>query len=204
MRSIILILSLSLLASANFAQESGRDYKLGIKTALNFSSLIGTELQNPAPRFGYTAGAYFRTELNKNWGFQAEVLGNFKGSNFNNGEGEYQSIATFYLDFPLLLAYNIKSEKHQILIGPQVGYLGLSSMYLAKNSKAYINGLGLHPFALDGVLAYQQIGKTVGWQVGAKLGILDINNGLHFENVKPETNTNGSIRSLSFEIGLLF
>ena len=203
MRLFLFILFLGFCTSS-YAQGGDRDYKLGIKTALNFSSFIGTELQNPAPRFGYTAGAYFRTELNKNWGFQAEVLGNFKGSNFNNKDGEYQSIATFYLDFPLQLSYALKKDKHQILFGPQIGYLGLSSMYLAKNSKAHLNGLGLHPFALDGILGYQQIGKTVGWQFAAKLGIIDINNGLHFVDIKPETNTNGSIRSLSFEIGLLF
>ena len=204
MRRILLISFFMLFGIALFAQAQDRDFKLGIKTALNFSSLVGTELQNPAPRFGYTAGAYFRTELNKKWDFQAEVLGNFKGSNFNNRDGEYQSIATFYVDFPLLLGYNIKKDKHQILFGPQIGYLGLSSMYLVRNSKAHLNDLGLRPFALDGTLAYQQVGKTVGWQIGAKLGILDINNGLHFENIQPATNTNGSIRSLSFEIALMF
>jgi hypothetical protein len=190
--------------SASGQTEAGSgDTKLGIKTAINLSTFTGSELTNPRLRFGYSAGAYYRTRINKNLHFQTEFLGNFKGSNFNNDLDEYSRIATFYLDLPLMIGYEL-SDNQLIMIGPQLGYLALSSMYIGSKAKAHINDLALHPFALDGIISYQVNGKIVGFQAGLKLGVFDLNNGLNFEQINPPTGNGGSIRSLSFELGLLF
>lgn len=190
--------------NAQAQTASDKKYKLGIKTAINLSSLQGTELQNPTPRFGYSAGAYFRREVGKKYHFQAELLGNFKGSHFDNGDGEYRSIATFYLDFPLLFAREIGNDNQMIMIGPQVGVLGLSSMYLVRNAKSNTNDVGLKPLAVDACLVYQQVGKVAGWQVGIKYGLLNINDNVFFKDINPPTGNGGTIYSLSFELGLIF
>ncbi len=196
---------ITLFATSAFGQAaSNKNYKLGIKTAINLSSLQGTELKNPSLRFGYSAGAYYRQELSKKYHFQAELLGNFKGSHFKNGDGEYNSIATFYVDFPLLLARELGSEDKMILLGPQIGFLGLSSMYLVRNSKSHTNDVGLRPMAIDACLAYQQVGVVAGWQLGVKYGLLNINKDLFFEDINPPTGNGGTIYSLSLELGLIF
>lgn len=205
MRTLFASVLFCLLSLSSFGQGSGnKDFRLGIKTAINLSSLQGTELQNPRLRFGYSAGAYYRQELNRKYHFQAELLGNFKGSHFANGDGEYQSIATFYVDFPLLLARELGDEKHLLMVGPQVGLLGLSSMYVVRNAKSTTNDVGLKPWALDLCLAYQQVGTVAGWQLAVKYGLLNVNDKLEFEDINPPTGTGGSIYSLSFELGLIF
>ena len=204
-RRVVLIVILS--SALNLcAQETSKpaSYKLGIKTAINLSTLLGTELENPTPRFGYTAGAYVYAAINKKWQFQTELLANFKGSNFNNDLEDYTKISTFCLDMPLLLGYKFNDGKNVVLLGPQASYLSLSSMYIGSNAKAYVNDIGLKPFGIDACAIYQVNGKVVGFQMGAKLGILNMNNGVNFENINPPTGKDGTIQSLSFEIGMLF
>lgn len=189
-----------------FGQNENDKYKAGIKTAINLSTYGGTELENPRPRFGYSAGAYVRLPLKNKFHFQAEIIGNFKGSNFGNNRdsNEYSKISTFYIDMPLLLGYDLDNEGQMLLIGPQVGALGLSSVYVGNAAKATESDLGLSPLAVDGCLMYQKNGKVASFQTGLKIGLHNINRWIRFEDVNPPTGKGGIIRSVSFEIGFLF
>lgn len=204
-RTIVLIIILSSALHLS-AQETSKpaSYKLGIKTAVNLSTLLGSEFENPTPRFGYTAGAYVYTAINKKWQFQTELLANFKGSNFKNDLEDYTKISTFCIDMPVMLGYRLNEGRNAVLFGPQFSYLSLSSMYIGSNAKAYINDIGLDPFGLDACVMYQVNGKVVGFQMGVKLGLLNINNGVNFENINPPTGKGGTIKPFSFEIGMLF
>lgn len=188
------------------AQGVSDKYKAGIKTAINLSTFVGTELQNPRPRFGYSAGAYLRLPLKGDWSFQAELLGNFKGSNFanNTDSNEYSKISTFYIDMPLMLGYNLDDDGQMLLFGPQVGALGLASVYIGNSAKAEEQELSLSPLAVDACLMYQKVNEIAGFQIGAKLGLHSINRWLEFEGINPPTGNAGTIRSLSFEIGFIF
>lgn len=190
------------LACFGFAQDETQN-KLGIKTNINLSTLLGTELENPRPKFGYTAGAYFQYYISSKAGIYTEFVGNFKGSRFNNGVGEYNKIALFYLDFPVMYEYKL-NEKNAILGGLNSSFLAMSSMFLDGQRKAESNQIALKPFDWGPAFYYHVYGKTIGLQVGMKLGLTNANNGVNFENITPSTGNGGSIQNLSFEVGMLF
>jgi len=183
--------------------KDNSELKLGIKTSINISSLLGTEFQNPRPKFGYTAGAYLNAPINKKWSLQSEVLGSFRGSSFNNGDTGYSKIALFYVDAMVAPTYRL--EKNSISIGPYLSYLGLGSIYIGDKKKSEdIEEFGLKPLDF-GVAGYYTIhGPVVGFQFGAKVGLSNVNNGVNFDGIFPKTGTGGSIKNLSFEIGMLF
>ena len=56
MRLFCFIPLLFLLTTVTAQQKAEFPHKVGIKTNINISTLIGSELQNPRPKFGYTAG----------------------------------------------------------------------------------------------------------------------------------------------------
>lgn len=206
MRPLFSILLIASLLTVN-AQETPtpKTYKLGIKTGVNFSMLLGTEFKNPTPRFGYTAGAYWSKAFKRDkYLLQIELLANFKGSNFANPVGQYQSIPVFALDLPLMYGPTFK-KKHSLLFGPQFGYMALSSMFLNKaQGKAFDNNVGFTRYLLDGVVMYQYQAGVVGYQCGFKYSILDMNDNVEFVDIFPATGTGGSVRSLSFEAALIF
>ena len=197
---------LLLLGSAVYGQvESTSDNKIGIKTSINLSTIRGTELENPRLKFGYTAGAYYQHFLNKKWNLYTEFVGNFKGSNFKNDIDEYRRISLFYVDIPLMLMYHLDDEKKQsVLLGPYASYLGLSSLYVGSQRKAELSNIALKPMDF-GVAGYYHLnGKFTTLQVGVKFGLYNINNGINFDDIKPETGKNGTISNVGIEIGMLF
>jgi len=188
------------------AQEADRSaYKLGIKTSINISSILGTEFENPRPKFGYTAGVYFKIPgITKNWSLHTEALGSFRGSNFSNGDTGYSRISLFYVDVAALPQYAFQEGKKSISFGPYFSYLGLSSLYIGEKKKAELNNLDLDTFD-GGFASYFTIrGPVASFQVGAKLGLKNVNNGVNFDNYYPRTGKDGIIRNLSLEIGVLF
>jgi hypothetical protein len=185
--------------------EESTNGRLGIKTSIHASLLTGTELQNERPKFGYTAGAFYQYAINNKLGLHSEIVASFKGSNFKNDITDYSKVALFYLDVPILLSYKSGADaKNQLAFGPYTSYLGLSSLYVGSQKKAEINDLDLKPIDFGTALYYHKINKVTIFQVGVKIGLLNINNGLYIENITPPTGNNGSIRNLSFEIGYLF
>lgn len=199
---LVFILSIGLLGS--FAQSGANtNHKLGIKTSFNLSMLLGDELENPRPKYGYTAGAYYHFNYEKKWSLYTEFTGSFRGSRFSNGDTGYSKIALFYLDLAAMPAYKI-DDKRKISFGPYVSYLGLSSVFKGEQKKAYLNDIGIGP--LDaGLGAYYTIqGPIVGFQVGGKIGLVNANQEVNFVDLSPATGTNGFIRNFSLEIGMIF
>ncbi|MBR9861757.1 PorT family protein [bacterium] len=196
-----------LLSTPAFAQlyDPGSKIKFGVKTGLNFSSYFGNEFQNPRPRFGYTAGIYFRTKLSDNTHFHTELLGNYKGSNFKNeGANEYVKISSFHLDLPTYLVLAFKDNKHNVMFGPQFSRHLISSMYISGQSTAYADSVNFKPFSIDFGVAYQHNSKVVSTQFGVKMGITDQNGGVFFEDINPPTGKGGVIRLFSVEMALIF
>ncbi|MDG2454617.1 MAG: outer membrane beta-barrel protein [Bacteroidia bacterium] len=203
MRILVLaILSLGVLST--FAQGAKTNsHKLGIKTSINISTLLGNELQNPRPKFGYTAGVYYHINQEKAWSLYTEYAASFRGSRFSNGDTGYSKIALFYLDFAAMPAYRL-DNKQTLSFGPYLSYLGLSSVFKGEQQKAYLNDIGMRP--LDtGIAAYYTIqGTVVGFQIGGKLGLANANKDISFEDLKPAKGSGEAIRSLSLELGMIF
>ncbi|MEN8732168.1 MAG: outer membrane beta-barrel protein [Bacteroidia bacterium] len=201
MREILVILTM-VMSCACYAQSSNGN-KLGIKTSINLSTLLGDEFQNPRPKYGYTAGAFYQINPQKKWSMYTELVGSFRGSRFSNGDTGYSKVALFYMDVAAMPSYKI-DEKKKVSLGPYLSYLALSSMFKGAQQKAFLNDIGVRPIDLGLAAYYSTQGPIVGFQVGAKLGLLDANNGVNFTDVLPPTGTGGFIRNLSLEIGMLF
>jgi hypothetical protein len=184
-------------------KKEGPELDLGIKTSINVSSILGSEFKNARPKFGYTAGVYLITPLKKKWSLHSEALGSFRGSSFNNGDTGYSKIALFYVDALIAPTYTL--EKNSISIGPYLSYFALGSIYIGAKKKAEdIEEFGMKPLDF-GLAGYYTInGPIIGFQFGAKVGLSNINNGVNFDGIFPETGNGGTIRNLSFEIGMLF
>lgn len=205
MRLALILVCFLIFGQLNAQQADRSTYKLGIKTSINISSLLGTEFENARPKFGYTAGVYFETpDFKKNWSLHTEALGSFRGSNFANGDTGYSQIALFYIDIAALPQYDFQEGKKSISFGPYLSYLGLSSLYIGEKKKAELNNLDLDPFDAGFVTYLTMHGPVASFQVGAKLGLKDVNNEINFDTYYPRTGKNGIIRNLSLEIGVLF
>lgn len=205
MRYTLVAISI-LLTLASIGQTSpSSDHKLGIKTSINFSSLLGNELTNPRPKFGYVAGPYYHYKPKNKWSFYTEILGDFRGSNFNNQDTGYARIALSYITLSLMPTYAIEETNKSISLGPYISYLGLASLYIGEQRKPNLSdNLGFSDIDL-GIAAYFTIkGKNVSFQTGPKIGLLDVNRDVNFDGVSPKTGTGGIIRNISLEIGMLF
>jgi hypothetical protein len=204
MRLLFVFACILIIQFGLFAQSSNiSNNKLGVKTSFNLSSMVGTALKNPRAKFGYTAGTYFISNTKKKTSIYSEIMGNFKGSNFSNGDLGYSKIALFYVDVSLLPLFRLKNE-HSVCIGPTVSYLGLSSLYIGEKRKSEIDELSLKPWEYSIALYYQIPKSIVSFQFGSKIGIRNINNNLILDNISPTINSNGTIQNISFEIGMLF
>ena len=201
---LILIINLSLYSAVSAQDAVSDNHKLGIKTSINISTLVGYELQNPRPKFGYTAGAYHIYNQQKAWSLFSELAASFRGSKFSNGDTGYSEISLFYLDVAVMPRYTFKGSNHSISSGPYASYLALSSLYLGATQKPKTSDLNFSPYDAGLATFYHLKGTAVGLQVGAKLSLTNANDGVNFIGVFPTTGTGGIIRNLSFEIGLLF
>jgi hypothetical protein len=204
MRYCLILIILCFCSTLRAQQDVSANHKLGIKTSVNISAIVGDELQNPRPKFGYTAGAYHIYKPQESWSLYSEITASFRGSKFSNGDTGYSRISLFYLDLAVMPRYTIKKSKHSISAGPYASYLALSSLYLGVTQKPETSELNFRPYEIGLALFYHLKGTAVSFQVGPKLSLTNSNNGVNFIGAFPATGTGGAIRSVSIEIGLLF
>ncbi len=203
LKQYILFFALVAIQAASHAQAPSKHH-LGLKTSINFSSLLGDELQNPRPKFGYTAGPYAIINMDKKLDIYTEFVGNFKGARFSNGDTGYSRIALFYMDFVAMPIYNFNEDKNAIAFGPYASYLALSSLYIGDKKKAELNDIGFRSWDA-GICAYLHIkGKYSSFQVGTKVSFLNANKDVNFVGYFPKTGNGGVVRNVSLEIGMLF
>lgn len=180
------------------------ELKVGVKLGSGVSTLLGNELQNPTLRYMLSGGAYLRYRFNKHWSIQPEANITFRGSNFNNtAPGEYESIVMYCIDVPLLLMYGLNQKNTQnIVVGAQFSTILNSSIYLANALIAEPTSPSLNKNDLMLVLGSQFHTPFVGFQLVAKYGLININNGL-LPNIKPP-NSGKDIHQFVVEINFLF
>jgi len=181
-------------------------YKLGIKLGCQLSTLIGEENSNNTSNFGLNGGVFIRRKFkSEKWGYQIELNGSFRGSNFTPKDNEYSAIRLFYLDMPLLCFINLtKDENHKILFGPQISYLLTSSIYKGTFLDRYDSIPNIKKVDLLACVGYHFRLGHVSFQTMLKYGFMSINdkNGL-LQGIKP-TNTGKSMNNFIFELNFLF
>lgn len=178
-------------------------HEYGIRFGLSTSTMLGGELDNPRPLIGLNGAAYYRYKYRPKAAIQVEGGFSMRGSTFANNTGEYSSITMYYIDVPLLWvrSLNQKGTNH-LLLGAQYSYMINPDIYLNGKSIPESETPKLKKSDVMAVAGAQFYLGFVGFQLVAKYGLIDINNGL-ISGLKPALK-NKDIHNCTFEINFLF
>ncbi len=207
------------------AQESTNDWSnLGLKMGIGAYSFYGDELKNPRPMFGYVAGLYYHSPLEKGrFHLQAGLDIRFRGGNFANArEGDtaigtaYTKISLVSLDLPvqLLISTNLEKQREALFVtlGAQASYLLRSVLYVGPdqiplNQSVYMqtwDNLPLKPIELLLSVGVQQRFVTVGYAISLNMGITNLNDNFLIQGISPASGNGLGIGTWSLEASLLF
>lgn len=157
------------------------------------------------------------TNRRLNWQTGAGIR--FRGGNFANGDSgntAYTRIGLISTDLPLLLNYRLGRPGHGYYKCLQFGVVGsffLKSIVYQGYDKIpaqrenYLKtwkNLPLKPYDLQAVIGYQKRGQIVGWQMGFKLGIMNINQNFYLKDMIPVTGTGKKIATWNLDFSFLF
>jgi hypothetical protein len=177
--------------------------KAGIKFGTGVSTLLGNELSNPRPSYMISGGAYLRYRFKKHWFVQPEANIAFKGSNFNNGTLQYESLRMYYVDVPVLLMRGLNEQNtSNVFAGLQYSRVLNASIYLKDEPLPESSSPAIKNDDLAAVAGAQFHTPFVGFQIAVKYGLIDINNGI-LPNLNPP-NTGKDIHHFVVEFNLLF
>jgi len=207
------------------AQESTNDWSnLGLKMGIGAYSFYGDELKNPRPMFGYVAGLYYHSPLEKGrFHLQTGLDLRFRGGNFANArEGDtaigtaYTKISLVSLDLPvqLLISTNLEKQREALFVtlGAQASYLLRSVLYVGPdqiplNQSVYMqtwDNLPLKPIELLLSVGVQQRFVTVGYAISLNMGITNLNDNFLIQGISPASGNGLGIGTWSLEASLLF
>lgn len=207
------------------AQESTNDWSnLGLKMGIGAYSFYGDELKNPRPMFGYVAGLYYHSPLEKGrFHLQTGLDIRFRGGNFANArEGDtaigtaYTKISLVSLDLPvqLLISTNLEKQREALFVtlGAQASYLLRSVLYVGPdqiplNQSVYMqtwDNLPLKPIELLLSVGVQQRFVTVGYAISLNMGITNLNDNFLVQGISPASGNGLGIGTWSLEASLLF
>ena len=177
--------------------------KVGIKFGTGATMMLGEELQNPRLSYMISGGAYLRYRFAKHLSLQPELNISFRGSNFANGNNQYSKIVMYYIDLPVLFMYGFNEKNtSNLLAGFQYCRLLNSSLYLTNEPTPVSSAPKFKNNDLMAVLGAQFHTPFIGFQLAAKYGLIDLNNGL-LPNLNP-TNTGKDIHQFVVELNVLF
>lgn len=226
MRKVILtIVALVSMLGNSQAQDANNDWSnLGLKMGVGAYSFYGDELKNPQPMFGYVAGLFYHSPLEKGrFHVQTGLDLRFRGGNFANGGSTDTAINTAYtkislvsLDVPLQLLISTNLDKQRealfVTLGANASYLMRSVLYVGPNKiplnqSVYMqtwDNLPLNPVELMLSVGVQQRFVTVGYAVSLNVGITNLNDNFQIQGINPATGNGGKIATWSLEASLLF
>jgi hypothetical protein len=179
-------------------------YKFGIKIGGQFSTIVGAENENNTLRFGVNGGLYMRKKFkNEKWGYQIELNGSLRGSNYNSTKDDYSALRLVYVDLPTYLFVNLTKDQNQkVLVGPQFSYLLSSSLYKGTSNLAYNQEPSLVNHDILACAGYQIRLGHVSIQSVFKFGFVNINDGL-LPEATPK-NKGQNMNNILLEVNLLF
>lgn len=179
------------------------DKKFGVKLGTGLSTMLGGELNNPRPKFGLNGSLYYRHKYTPKAAVQAELAFSVNGSNFANNVGEYETIQAYYLGAPIMWVRSIneKNTSH-IIVGLQYARLLNASLYVNPNLLPESQQPKLKKDDLMILAGTQFYAGFVGFQLVAKYGLVNINNGL-ISGLNPPLK-NKDIHNFALEVNFLF
>jgi hypothetical protein len=205
-------------------QELVEDFKrqnYGLRMGAGVYTMLGSELKNPRPLFGYAGGFFAQKKISRtapHW-IYTELSARFAGANFANFEleSDYTKISQIFLDVPVLWKFNLNTKAtkdlgRNILIGIQGSHLLRSAIYLGpervpKNKLIWWKRwepLPLKPFDLNAMAAWEYAGEQSSLMISLRVGLINANRGFFLPDVTPATGNNGTIRNCSLEVSMLF
>ena len=195
----------------------------GIKAGLNFSSLKGDGQSNFSTLIMPNFGSFAKIKFNQNLVVEPEVLFSFEGAKASGLEGLNAKYNVNYLNFPVLLNYNVGSG-FNILTGPQIGIL-LSSKAVLTNTLAVAsiggyqdqissNSISSQQYQTNATSSTQQTVDLSGkiktmnfsWVLGASYNIdktpfsIDLRYNLGLSNIDTESSSNNHLNV--FQLGV--
>ena len=179
------------------------DVEFGLRLGTNTTTMFGGELDNPRPMFGLNGAVYFRKKFTPQNAFQVDLAVSLRGSNFDNPIGQYSKLVTYYLDLPVTWVRSISADNNSHFIaGLQYSQLLNTSIYMNSTAVAENERPKLRDNDVMVLAGTQFYGGFVGFQIVAKYGLLNINNGL-ISGLNPPLKNNG-IHNFVLELNLLF
>lgn len=183
--------------------DMNETHEYGIRLGTNTTTMLGGELKNPTTTFGLNGSVYYRYKFKPKDAVQIDLGFSMRGSNFNNNIGEYEAIRVYYLDAPIMWvhALNQKATTHAV-IGLQYSQLLNSSIYIKPQALPESDKPKFKTYDVMALAGAQFYSGFIGFQLIAKYGLVNINDGL-IPNLNPAFK-NKDIHNFAFEINFLF
>lgn len=179
------------------------DVEFGLRLGTNTTTMFGGELDNPRPMFGLNGAVYYRKKFTPKNAFQLDLAVSLRGSNFDNPVGQYSKLVTYYIDLPITWVRSINADNSShIIAGLQYSHLLNTSIYMTSTAVAENERPNLRNNDVMVLAGTQFYGGFVGFQIVAKYGLLNINNGL-ISGLNPALKNKG-IHNFALELNLLF
>jgi hypothetical protein len=179
------------------------DVEFGLRLGTNTTTMFGGELDNPRPMFGLNGAVYYRKKFTPKNAFQIDLAVSLRGSNFDNPLGKYSKLVTYYLDVPVTWVRSINADNSShFMAGVQYSHLLNTSIYMNSTAVPENERPKLRDNDVMVLAGTQFYGGFVGFQIVAKYGLLNINNGL-ISGLNPPLK-NKAIHNFVLELNLLF
>lgn len=117
MKKLVLVLLLVTAGAVN-----AQFVELGIKGGVNFSSIDGSGSIDFDTRTGYHFGAVLEVGLLGSWALQPEVIFSSQGAKVRNND-IFNEFDLKYVNVPVMLKYYLLSDRLNLEVGPQFGFL---------------------------------------------------------------------------------
>ena len=181
------------------AEASGITGK-GIKLGLNYTNATGADVKDAKAVLGLAAGGFMTYSFTDMWAVQPEILYSQKGYKYEAsifGITVASSVATTYLDIPILARLNIPTEgtvKPFIVLGPSIGIL------LSAKAKASIAGITVGTADIKADSASTDMGLVVG--AGVQSGTMTYD--LRYQMGLSALDKDGKAKAYNSVISILF
>jgi len=120
---------LVLIFAAFTSVSLGQGMQLGLKAGVNFSNLVGDDVEGAESKTGFAGGLFFMYQFNKLFAIQPEAYYTMKGATDEQtfaGETAELTLSLDYIEIPILFKVLIPIEnspiRPSVFVGPYVGF----------------------------------------------------------------------------------
>jgi len=205
---MLVMLLMHVHSSAQFYPK-GQDYRLGVTFGLTPSTLLGTELEKPRLKFGIQSGIYYRTKIAPKSHVEVNFGAALRGSKFKHNDDDFYDRLNFVVvEMPLFYMYDLKKkeEKTFLIAGIAPTAILQSEFYIVPELTARdsLRDFGIRRWDLAAIAGFHVNTYYTGLRITAQYGLINLNDGLVLQGIKPETGKGGSIQSFAVNLQIYF